>query len=544
MPQLNNLWSISLLAITYVFLGKATLTFATLPGGVTPVWPAAGVALTAILLFGYRVWPGILIGAFILHITSNGFTLPNLLGGLSIGLGNTLTTVLPVVLLSRWVKVSDLLERSGNVFLFVALMIPAPFLSATIGVTTLCLTQVAPWPAYGTIWWTWAISNLFGVLLVAPLLLAWSQPNYRLGQFSRLRWAEAVLLVSLIVGINAVAWAIQVQLEFVLIPLLVWSAFRFGHRGTTLMVVLIYMAAVLRIVSGVNQSGSTVNTALLLFQTFIGVITLMTLVLPTVIRERQRAETSLKTANQELQLLTQQLQVANDELEDRVEQRTHELRLEQERAENLLLNILPRPIAEQLKREEKSIADGFESVTVLFADIVGFTEYSSMVSPQELVSVLNQIFSAFDRLSAKYDLEKIKTIGDAYMVVGGVPEPRPDHAQAVAAMALDMLETVSHVASIAGTKTRIRIGINTGPVVAGVIGTKKFIYDLWGDTVNIASRMESMSEPNRIQITAATYACLKDHYHCEKRGSISVKGKGEMITYWLLSQQPSPLLHP
>jgi PAS domain S-box-containing protein len=209
------------------------------------------------------------------------------------------------------------------------------------------------------------------------------------------------------------------------------------------------------------------------------------------------------------------------------------LRLEREKAERLLLNILPEPIAQRLKQEQGSIADSFEEVSVLFADIVGFTQIASSISPTELVDLLNQIFSTFDHLADRHGLEKIKTIGDAYMVVAGLPIPRIDHAHAIAEMALDMQQAVTKFSDTTGAALNIRIGINTGPVVAGVIGIRKFIYDLWGDTVNIASRMESQGIPGCIQVTGVTYELLKEKYLFEHRGIIQVKGKGEMTTYFL-----------
>lgn len=211
-----------------------------------------------------------------------------------------------------------------------------------------------------------------------------------------------------------------------------------------------------------------------------------------------------------------------------------QLRKEREKSEQLLHNILPSPIAERLKKGEKLIADTFPEVTVLFSDLVGFTELSTYYTATELVEFLNEIFTIFDSLAEKYSLEKIKTIGDAYMVVGGLPTPRPDHALAVAEMALDMLREIAFVnRKSKGQSLRVRIGIHTGPVIAGVIGTKKFSYDLWGDTVNIASRMESHGLPNAIQISEATYSHLKGAFSCQRRGVIKIKGKGLMTTYLL-----------
>ncbi|HEY9709261.1 MAG TPA: adenylate/guanylate cyclase domain-containing protein [Oculatellaceae cyanobacterium] len=209
------------------------------------------------------------------------------------------------------------------------------------------------------------------------------------------------------------------------------------------------------------------------------------------------------------------------------------LRFQQEQAEQLLLNILPASIAQQLKRYPITIADSFEAVSVLFADIVGFTEFSARTSPKELIKILNLIFSKFDQLAERHGLEKIKTIGDSYMVVAGLPTPRKDHAIAIAEMALDMQAEMVRVGNQTGEAFKLRIGINSGPVVAGVIGIKKFFYDLWGDTVNVASRMEAQGVDGAIQVTAATYELLRDKYLFEERGVISVKGKGDMTTYLL-----------
>lgn len=209
------------------------------------------------------------------------------------------------------------------------------------------------------------------------------------------------------------------------------------------------------------------------------------------------------------------------------------LKAEKEKSEQLLLNILPEAIAQRLKEEKNIIADSFSEVTVLFADLVNFTQLADTMTPTALVKLLNKIFSAFDLLTEKYDLEKIKTIGDAYMVVGGLPTPRSDHAQAIAEMALEMQQEIAVFNAATDKSFNIRIGINTGPVVAGVIGLKKFIYDLWGDAVNTASRMESHGVPGCIQITQTTYNLLQHQYLFENRGIIQVKGKGEMTTYFL-----------
>jgi class 3 adenylate cyclase len=210
---------------------------------------------------------------------------------------------------------------------------------------------------------------------------------------------------------------------------------------------------------------------------------------------------------------------------------------EHERSERLLLNVLPAPVAARLKRRDEVIADRFPAATVLFADIVDFTPTSAALPPEEVVALLDEVFSAFDRLADEHGLEKIKTIGDAYMVAGGIPTPRDDHCEAVAEMALAMLRACD--GRSAGTQAlRLRIGMDTGPVVAGVIGRRKFIYDLWGDTVNTASRMESHGVPGSIQVTSAVRDRLCDRYRLEPRGTIEVKGKGPTPT-WLLLGPPT-----
>jgi class 3 adenylate cyclase len=244
-------------------------------------------------------------------------------------------------------------------------------------------------------------------------------------------------------------------------------------------------------------------------------------------------------ARQALALLDNQR--LNGELNERLtqlDQAYSMLNTERDRAERLLLNVLPEEVANRLKGGQVTIADSFPEVTVLFADIVDFTSLSARISPEQLVHMLNKVFSAFDQLAEKYHLEKIKTIGDAYMLVSGLNDPNPNQVAAVADMALGMQMELSKLSEVTGIDLKVRIGIDTGPVVAGVIGTKKFIYDLWGDTVNTASRMESQGLAGRIQVTQRSYERLQNKYEFEKRGLISIKGKGEMMTYLLVGQNP------
>jgi len=215
------------------------------------------------------------------------------------------------------------------------------------------------------------------------------------------------------------------------------------------------------------------------------------------------------------------------------------LRVEQDKAETLLLNILPRSIAEKLKGDAQTIADSFTSASILFADVVDFTPLAQRLPPAQVVGILDRLFTYFDSLAERYGLEKIKTIGDCYMVAAGVPTARDDHAEAIARMALDMREAMRDADAVGDLGLDLRIGINSGPVVAGVIGRKRFLYDLWGDAVNTASRMESHGSPGRIQITRATYDLLKDDFMCEARGTLEVKGKGAMETWYLVGLRPA-----
>jgi class 3 adenylate cyclase len=209
---------------------------------------------------------------------------------------------------------------------------------------------------------------------------------------------------------------------------------------------------------------------------------------------------------------------------------------EQDRSDALLLNILPSAVAQKLK-EGGTVVQAFDDVTVLFADIVGFTPFSAKLSPNELVAFLNETFSRFDRLAEERGLEKIKTMGDSYMVVGGVPTPRADHAQCAAEMALFMREVFCDLVAERGLTLDLRIGMNSGPVVAGVIGTRKFSYDVWGDTVNMASRMESHGVSGMIQVTESTRHHLIGGYDFEGPQTIDVKGVGEVVTYFLAGKR-------
>jgi ligand-binding sensor domain-containing protein/class 3 adenylate cyclase len=258
--------------------------------------------------------------------------------------------------------------------------------------------------------------------------------------------------------------------------------------------------------------------------------------------ELRESNERLQAANEEVQRQVELLDEQSRETElanSTLQEKNLEIEEERKKADALLLNVLPPIIAERLKAGENTIAERFDRVSVLFADIVGFTELAAERSPEAVVDILNTIFSAFDIFSERYNLEKIKTIGDAYMIVGGVPIPNPHCAEAVADMALEMLQTLEILRYTMKANVQVRIGMNTGPVVAGIIGQKKFTYDLWGDTVNTASRMESHGEAGKIHCTETVYELLKNDFVFEERGEIDIKGKGMMKTYFLLGRLKS-----
>lgn len=209
------------------------------------------------------------------------------------------------------------------------------------------------------------------------------------------------------------------------------------------------------------------------------------------------------------------------------------LGVEREKSERLLLNVLPKSVAAILKEEQRTIAEHYDAASVLFADIVGFTPLSEELEPEQMVEALNEVFTYFDDLCATYGVEKIRTIGDNYMVASGVPHRRDDHALAIARLALDMRGFVPSGVIVGPERMVFRFGINSGPLVAGVIGNTKFQYDIWGDTVNTASRMESHGVPGKIQITEATYNLIKDDFVCTTRGTVAIKGKGPIVTWFL-----------
>ena len=263
----------------------------------------------------------------------------------------------------------------------------------------------------------------------------------------------------------------------------------------------------------------TQTTVIFFALNFAAVSTIVFLLLRYSAIEKQKAQAHLEAAHQQLQV-------------------------EQNRSERLLLNILPGPIAERLKNSNQTIADGFADVSVMFVDIVNFTRIAEGLNPQQVFSMLNKIFSSFDELAEKYGLEKIKTIGDAYMVAGGLNDERSDYSEALVDMALEMRDLLQRDFQVNQMHLEVRIGIGTGPVVAGVVGKKKFIYDLWGDTVNIASRITSEGIPGMVQVDEATYQRLLANFDFLAPQTVHLKGKGDMSVYRAIGRKAQQIVSP
>ncbi|MBD2257875.1 MASE1 domain-containing protein [Pseudanabaena sp. FACHB-2040] len=480
-----------------------------------PIWPPAGYLQGLVLILGARFWPGFALGDMLVTLATEEKSF--WLEGLFSALNNTLQPLLGLWLLQRS-RFDWALEGLSAVGAFVALgaVVPAIF-SATFGVIYCCMFADMSWMDFGTAWFRWWISNVTGVLFLVPLMLTWRRGIRRFKAFYFLPfillWLALLLLLSWFILSSSIRMEIApYPLEYLLFPLVIWGALRLGPAGAAIATAVVISIATWGITQnrGPFIAGAVnANQAVLALQAYICVLAFTGLTLAAVVAEREKARADL--------------------LE------------EKEKSELLLLNILPHPIATRLKNDQATIADHFAEVTVLFADIVDFSRLSAELTPQELVALLNDVFSRFDELADRHQLEKIKTIGDAYMAVGGLPDYRADHASAIADFALDLQITVAEFSRRTQHPFQLRIGINTGPVVAGVIGTKKFIYDLWGDTVNTASRMESFGLAEHIQVTETTYQVLKENYDFEARGEISIKGKGSLHTYLLKGKRRIPI---
>ena len=508
------LGAIVLLAVGYRLL--ITLVYLlplspTLPA--YPIWPPAAYSPLILLLLGLKFWPAVALGSLLNTMLSPDQSV--WMEGLIAAVNNTLSALLGASLLLK-AGFTPRLDRLRDVVYLIVLgaLLPST-VSATIGLLHCCWAEITDIGSLGMVWFNWWIGNFTSILVLFPAVLTlpnWLQqlrPQLLTQRRLELIWGSGLAFLSWFV-FAAPDWTKPFPLEYLPFPLIAWGVLMLGPPGAAIAILLTTGFAYWGFIQSQGPFfgfAEKPELAFLALQTYICVLMVTALALAASTAERERSRV--------------------------------ELQAEKEKSEHLLLNILPQPIAHRLKQQESTIADHFAEVTVLFADIVDFTRLSTELSPQALVGMLNEIFSTFDGLAEKHGLEKIKTIGDAYMVVGGLPEHRDDHAKAIAAMALDMQMAINALGQHHERPFTMRIGINTGPVIAGVIGKKKFIYDLWGDTVNIASRMESSGIAGEIQVTRSTYEALKTGYKLDLRGEIAVKGKGMMETYLLRDRMPA-----
>lgn len=506
-------FGVALFAACHFGIGRSVFLIPIGNLDVWPLWISAGFGQAVLLRWGRQFFPGVMLGTLFLGLQSG---IPLAFASL-FALNDTLQAVFGVTLLQRSGFQPHLARLQDVIDLVLFGAIATATVSATLGAGLLTGASMIAWLRFGGAWFNWWISNVTGVLTLLPVLLT-AQQWEAIARVPR-RFVEVIVWLTFSVGISWFLFCSPARvelapypLEYLPFPFLIWGALRFGPAGAALSTALITNLATLGVVFDVGPFATNARDmvqAVLSLQAYICVIALTGLTLAAIMAEREAAQVSLQQ--------------------------------EKERSEQLLLNILPLPIANQLKHERRTIADSFAEVSVLFADIADFTRLSASLTAQELVALLNEIFSEFDRLAEQHNLEKIKTIGDAYMVVGGLPFPTDNHAEAIADMALDMQAAMIRFSDRYQMPLQMRIGINTGPVVAGVIGTKKFIYDLWGDTVNTASRMESHGIVGQIQVTAATHAFLEKRYQLKARGAVNIKGKGSVPTYILLGRNVAPI---
>ncbi len=477
--------------------------------GIWPLWFPAGFAQALLLVLGRSCWPAIALGTIGLHLGSDlswGYTL-------AAAANNSLQIWLGALWLEQ-AGFQTRLVRLRDIWLLIGIAgVLGSAISASIGVVNVHYAFNVPWPAIRRLWLEWWIGNATGILTLTPLLL-WLQA--RRPRWSLRQGLEAGVWLLLLLASSWLVFVLPtpLQLAYLPFPLTLWAAFRFGRVCVALTVLVVTSAATWGLLqgSGPFARGLGADAGFISLQAYICTFALTSLALAAVVTEREAIARSLSQ--------------------------------EKEKSERLLLNILPLPVAERLKQGSVTIADSFAETTVLFADIVDFTQLSAQLSPAQLVALLNDIFSEFDSLADRHGLEKIKTIGDAYMAVGGLPQPRPDHARAVAEMALDMQAAIAQFHNSKHQSLRLRIGLHSGPAIAGVIGRRKFIYDLWGDTVNTASRMESHGLAGAIQASAVTYQHLCHEYQWQQRGLVRVKGKGYMQTYLLVGRKPATQAQP
>ena len=534
---LRNLWLLLITAAVYFVLGRAGLLLGFEGSSATPVWPPSGWALAAVLLLGRRVVPGVLLGA----ITVNGVVLfgLGLDTGTALGLsaiiaaGNTFEALAGHFLLRKLlmpgVHVHEYFQRVPYVFRFLLTTGLMCLFSSIPGSLAVSAMGLLPAGEFLTLWFTWWTGDITGVLLFTPLLVAWSTgPHPVLGTTHR--QVEGVLLFTGLIIASAPFFNDWLRSSFLFtrsfwaIPFLIWAAVRFRQL---VVVAAVMLSAVLALNGAVRGLGpfatAALNDALLATQAFVAVNAVMALLLHAALVEREAIADTLRESHRNLERL--------------VADRTAVLDRQNVEIEQLIRNILPAEVARELQAHGKAVPRSYDKVSVLFTDFKGFSALAEKMTAEEVVEVLSTCFRGFDGIIEKHRLEKIKTIGDAYMCAGGIPLADADHPFRIIQAGLEIIDFMkAHNRERAAADLpplEVRIGVHTGPVVAGVVGTRKWAYDIWGSTVNIASRMESNGSPGEVNISAATYELVKEKYACRYRGKVYAKNVGEVDMYFV-----------
>lgn len=536
-PPFRTAKLIGLTAAVYFVLAWVSLQLALQSSNATPVWPPSGWALAAVLLLGRRVTAGILLGAVAVNalvFLTHGIDTPTALGTSAlIGTGNTGETITGYFLLRKLlmpgVPVHQYFSRVPHVLRFLLTAVLMSLVSCMTGALAIDAAGLLPAGQLLAVWFTWWSGDATGVLLFTPLLLSWATGNLQYPGPGK-KVLEGMLLFSgltLVTGMVFNGWLDPFFLfarSFWVVPFLIWAAVRFQKRLVVTAVMLAGLLALFGTLRGLGPFATTaLNDALLATQAFVAVNGVMALLLHAALHEREQAIDSLQKAHRNLERL--------------VAERTATLDRQKVQIEHLILNILPSEVAKELQTNGSAKPRSYPKVSVLFTDFKDFSALSEKMSPEEVVEELSTCFRAFDSIIEKQRLEKIKTIGDSYMCAGGIPDGESDHPFRIIRAGLEIEEFMKDHNRARVAKglepMEVRIGVHVGPVVAGVLGTRKYAYDIWGSTVNIASRMETSGVPGAVNISAATYELVKEKYACRYRGKIYAKNVGEIDMYFV-----------
>lgn len=534
---LRSLWLALLTAVVYFILGWAGLQLAFEGSNATPVWPPSGWALAAVLLLGLRVAPGIWLGAVAVNgvvFLSHGIdTSTALVTSVVIGAGNTAEALAGYFLLRKLmlpgVPAGQYFQKVHHVLRFLLTALLMCLAGAIMGTLTIDAAGVLPAGRFLAVWFTWWTGDVTGVMLFTPLLIAWSAGRWP-PFVSRQKLVEGVLLfagLTLVSGAVFTNWLHPPPLfarSFWVVPFLMWAAVHFKMRAVVAAVMLVALLALYGTVHGTGPFATdSRNDALLSVQAFIAVNGLMALLLHAALEEREQIADSLRESHRNLERL--------------VADRTAVLDRQNVEIEHLIRNILPAEVAHELQTHGKAVPRSYDRVSVLFTDFQGFSTLAEKMTAEEVVEELSTCFRGFDQIIEKHRLEKIKTIGDSYMCAGGIPVADADHPFRIIAAGLEIVEFMKEHnrarAARGAEPMEVRIGVHVGPVVAGVLGTRKYAYDVWGSTVNIASRMETNGSPGEVNISAATYELIREKYACRYRGKVYAKNVGEVDMYFV-----------